>query len=265
MKERPILFSGAMVKAILEGRKTQTRRVVQYRHNGPRGDRKLHPPPDYVTTWHPNNGVGPEWHAEGPSPNGGTRGSGWTTCPYGVPGDRLWVRESFQPLLADGVKLSDANWKTGEGYAPRYVATDGRTEWMDLTTDSITDRCKPGIHMPRWASRITLEITDVRVQRVQEISEEDCIAEGIERIECDDPNFGWNRFSRKVEGGWHNFVTAQEAFRDLWDSINAARGHGWDPNPWTWSLTLKRIEYPLVTPCYFTRLVHLGNYQRLWK
>lgn len=159
VKERPILFSGPMVRAILEGRKTQTRRVI-----------KKHPLIDAGFTdefiKHPGNASA-------------------FICPYGQPGDRLWVRESFQPLLAEGVKWEDADYSTGEGYAINYVTTSSVVEFYDCRNDkAFCDRVTPSIFMPRWASRITLEITDVRVQRLQEISEEDAKAEGLDDNAC---------------------------------------------------------------------------------
>jgi hypothetical protein len=218
MKERPILFSGPMVRAILEGRKTQTRRVV-----------KSQPSED----WHPQVGVyAPtmvDRHGEeypGPDVFGASDECEGRICPHGAPGDHLWVRETFQPLLADGVKYRDSDWKTGIGYAPKYIATEPRVEYLDcFNDDELTDRCKPSIFMPRWASRITLEITDVRVQRVQEITEEDAEAEGV---------YSWSDMGPLD-------ICAKPLFSDLWDSINAKRGFGWDVNPWVWALTFKRV------------------------
>lgn len=211
MKERPILFSGEMVRAILEGHKTQTRRVINPQPFLEQGK-------DGAKNWwcldRSRSGYGSQvgnsaWE-EGAKPY-------ILHWPYGQPGDRLWVREAFQPLFADGVKFRDADWKTGKGYAIRYVATDGRTEWMD-PDDRVTDRCKPGIHMPRWASRLTLELTKVRIEKVQEISGEDIGAEGI-----------------KLSGNY------RASWRELWNSINAKRGFGWDANPWLWVLEFKRL------------------------
>jgi hypothetical protein len=204
MKERPILFSAPMVCAILKGRKTQTRRVV-----------KIQPQAQPASAKNLNNNGQQTWV----SPT--DLGSLWQVCPYGQPGDRLWVRESFQPLLVEGVKWRDSNYKTGVGYAPNYVATSPVIEFMDCGhDDEITPRVTPSIFMPRWASRITLEITGVRVQRLQEISIEDALAEGITHSTLNAP---------RVEYQW------------LWDSINAKRGLDWDKNPWVWALTFKVV------------------------
>jgi len=164
MKERPILFSSEMVRAILDGRKTQTRRVVN-----PRCAYK---------------------------------------CPFGRPGDRLWVRETFHtcPHCDGMVAYRAGGWKRGESFS-----------WDDLSP--LRPKCaahgwKPSIHMPRWASRITLEVVNVRVERVQDITDADAIAEGV-----------------KLPGVTQYEGRARDAFKALWDSINAKRGYGWDVNP----------------------------------
>lgn len=209
MRERPILFSGPMIRAILDGRKTQTRRIV-----------KPQPPPDYFTS-----PVKCEWYAPtlvnhrgedypGETVFGfGDEESGWV-CPYGSPGDRLWVRESF----AIGPK--DHGW--GQVI---YKAT--HSAGLNPLCEGFT-KWKPSIYMPRWASRITLEITDVRVQRVQEISEEDIRAEGVTLAPTElypHTNTG-SKLRRNFE--W------------LWDSVNGPGA--WARNDWVWAITLKRIN-----------------------
>lgn len=214
MKERPILFSGPMVRAILEGRKTMTRRVVK-----PDGAHHLFPFLDL-----PGNQTG-EW--------------AWCSsshvvskhihCPYGQVGDRLWVRESFQPLFADGVENHwETDWKTGKGYAISYPATDGIHEYLDAD-DNLTDACKPSIHMPRWASRILLEITAVRVERLQDISEADAQAEGAP--------FELGELERLILGAKAKY---RSGFCRLWQSINDPGS--WDANPWVWVVEFKRVQ-----------------------
>jgi len=212
MKERPILFSGPMVRAILDGRKSQTRRVVKPQR---------HPFGDMLTA----NEVALEFSS-------GTRS---VRCPYGQPGDRLWVRETFQPIFAEGVEYKDTDWSTGKGYSIRYVATDGITDWVD-PDDNMTNRCKPSIHMPRWASRITLEITGVRVERLQEISEEDAKKEGIES-EGGDPKM-WKSYNPKL--GWLSVDDPAMSYRTLWESINGPGS--WDANPFVWVVEFKRLD-----------------------
>lgn len=197
IKEHPILFSGEMVRAILDGRKTQTRRVVKPQ---PKGWSDFWPVGSH-TEWQDIVARLPFY-----------LGCGY--CPYGAPGDRLWVRESFQPLRSGD---EPGDWETGAGYSIKYAATDQLVEWVDYWNDNrITDRCMPSIHMPRWASRITLEIVAVGVERLQKITKADAIAEGS---------------------------TSVEAFEALWDRMNARRGLGWHTtNPWVWVLTFKRLE-----------------------
>jgi hypothetical protein len=189
-KERPILFSGPMVRAILDGRKTQTRRVIK--------PQPLHPQVSksdgYPGTWygHGQLGIEPEvW-----------------SCPYGVPGDRLWVRESVC-----------LDWRE----SPVYKADDPDGNGAREAGYSSEPKYKPSIHMPRWASRITLEISDVRVQRLQEISREDALAEGMEG------------------GCGPGYDCAQHAFMMLWDDINCDK-YPWASNPWVWALTFRRSE-----------------------
>lgn len=214
MKERPILFSGPMVRAILEGRKTQTRRVLKYEH--------FH---GCLTGDCP--------HQKQDECDACLAEYANTECPYGVPGDRLWVRESWA-LTGDRLIDPCLVYRADNAQLPICKHKGGHDLWYpDGCSDPITssELIKPdlshlgwrvSIHMPRWASRITLDITDVRVQLVQEISAFDAIDEGVQRQEAP--------------------YDAREPFRDLWDSINAKRGFGWETNPWVWALTFKKIE-----------------------
>lgn len=210
MTERPILFSGPMIRAILDGTKTQTRRVVTAKVWDQDEDGKRR---QYVTTpgvW----GDGREMTAAEVTER--------FRCPYGQPGDRLWVRETcLMQSVAEGPVL-DIMYADHEDYDICYPS---KGDAFDLGW-----RVRPSIFMPRWASRITLELTDVRVERVQEISEEDALAEGC--------------FDEKE----HDGSLPSEVFRDLWDSINAKRGYGWEVNPWCWVLTFRRVETQHGTP-----------------
>jgi hypothetical protein len=226
MAERPILFSAPMVRAILAGTKTQTRRAIKLPHANPLGQWEALP-------WGGPNGGRTQAGDTIPAQMviGHSRTGEVIGCPYGQPGDRLWVRESFQPFLAAGVEHCDADWKTGKGYAVGYVATDGRADWID-SDDNVGDAVKPSIHMPRWASRITLEITGVRVERLQDISEQDAQAEGIVR-HLD--GHGWH-----TEEGRHYMGSPQLAYAALWEQINGAGA--WEANPWVWVVEFKRLE-----------------------
>lgn len=222
MKERPILFSAPMVKAILEGRKSQTRRVVKSPHVTEADKWRVIPTKaDEPTTW--QSGI----HG-----GGGLFAAGETIkCPYGQPGDRLWVRENVQavekPDGQDGVHyLADMTFR------PIENTPQAAEMWLDLYDygkTGLRGRVVPSIHMPRWASRLTLEIVNVRVERVQEISRRDANAEGVE---C------------KVYQYARLEDAPQDKFRELWDSINGQRpGCAWADNPWVWV-----VEFRKVTP-----------------
>jgi len=219
MRERPILFSGAMVRAIIEGRKTQTRRVMK---------------PLPINAALIGNGIALIGVMA-------TQGIGdEIRCPYGFPGDRLWVRETWgvgtrpdpNEGWRDGIEYrADESYLSGSDLLPlRTVSTPA-----GITLDQYKAGWHPSIHIPRWASRINLEITDVRVRRVAEISEEDARAEGAE------PNEYANlRPDGELRDG--PSVAYRAGFHDLWDSINAKRGFGWATNPWCWCLTFKRVD-----------------------
>jgi hypothetical protein len=201
-KERPTNpFSGPMVRAILDGSKTQTRRVVKpvrrYEHNNICRPDLVEDP--YAVWWH------------GVSENVGC----FQICPYGTPGDRLWVRET---------------WAVQHEYdaaAPSEIGASAR--WHYAATEDLGGlRKRPSIFLPRRGSRILLEITDVRVQRLQEISADDCRAEGHP--------VDWSRsFDLEV----HNDA-ARDWYMDLWDTINGPGS--WDANPWVWAITFQRLE-----------------------
>jgi len=195
MKERPIIFNTENVKAILDGRKTQTRRIVK-------------PQPELTIT--------DEQYKDNMRLllYGGGR-----FCPYGEIGDRLWVRENWRVITDDN----------------RYaiVFKDGGMKFFDgQTTYKIEDYWKPSFFLPKWASRITLEITGVRVERLQEITTWDMEAEGLPY-----------KIERKNEAEEIcESEVAQEWFRCLWDSLNAKRGYGWEVNSWVWVIEFKKVE-----------------------
>ncbi len=206
MKERPILFSGEMVRAILDGRKTMTRRIVT-----PQFSQKWGCGCPNKSTFTLMNGD-QEWkdafavHVDRLTPTGHWQ---WVFCPYGKPGDRLWVRETWAQVGMPGTLSGYIRYKADEQNA---VGAYGAQKW------------KPSIFMPRWASRITLEITGVRVERLQDISEENAEAEGCT---------GDHRADRDLD--------AAQEFRSLWDSINGKRA-SWTSNPWVWVIEFKRAE-----------------------
>jgi hypothetical protein len=211
--ERPILFSGEMVRAILDGRKTQTRRALN-----PQPDSSLNA---YTARqvdrfklvgvdvksrraiFEAGNFAGPINAFR----DGRDSVKADIACPYGAVGGRLWVRETFGTMLhADGERV-------------HYLA-DGATP-KDWRGNAL--RWRPSIHMPCWASRLTLEITDVRVERLQSISYADVLAEG-----CPVASVG----ASPADHDW---------YRQLWESLNATRGFGWDVNPWVWVISFKQV------------------------
>ncbi|MBY0453759.1 MAG: hypothetical protein K2Q11_02615 [Burkholderiaceae bacterium] len=200
MKERPINLSGQAVRAILSGAKTQERRLVNLK-NG-----------EYMP------------------PSRRADVNGWMQmlrlCPYGKTGDRIWVRESWRADAGLNGKLAI----DFSGWPVRYEA-DGAVLRHGSFFGGMDGRRRPPAQMPRWASRITLEITGVRVERLQDISEADALAEGI------DPNAA-NSFAR-VAG-----ITRPNgfAYRDLWNRVNDP--DSWDENPWVWVLEFKRVDQP---------------------
>ena len=194
MTEHPIIFTGEMVRAILDGRKTQTRRVIKLR------DGSL--PDDCDIPAHEGKYIGdyimdfsktfPQWQQ--------------LDCPYGHPGDRLWVRETWMPLIGRNFEPTNQFVYKTDGWESKDK--DYKVGW------------KSSSFMPRSASRITLEIVSVRVERVQEISDTDMGAEGSP---------AYNTLLREV-------------FINLWNSFNAKRGYGWDVNPYVWVIEFKRLE-----------------------
>lgn len=203
MRERPILFSAPMVRAILAGRKSQTRRVVKPTMTAPRVAPLYMKPWVIDGEWQEDDQGLPCWAGEHPDYPTGEK---WFSCPYGKPGDQLWVRETWHL------------WGPPERQILEY-----RADCSD--PDQYT--WKPSIHMPRKYSRITLDITGVRVERLQDISEADAQAEGVA------PTAAGN--------GYPFAMPARMNFVDLWDGLNAARGYGWAENPWVWVISFRRI------------------------
>ena len=207
MKERPILFSAPMVHAILDGRKTQTRRIVK-----PGRD-------PYVGC------------QMAPCEIAGDINNGnFAIAPYGQPGDRLWVREAWARDDEDGCMMYRAD-------VGHDVCADA---WEQGRIEGVSRyRWRPSIHMPRWASRITLEISAVRVERLQDISYEDALAEGVADARPllangrpPETNETPDEISRRLR--W-----PQREYEILWNSINGPAS--WDKNPYVWVIEFKRV------------------------
>jgi hypothetical protein len=240
MKARPILFNGAMVRAVLSGNKTQTRRVIKSpaKNMQESGQEVIQRNPDN-DPWYKDH----VWSMRTKSGMWGdyTHERFLEFCPYGKVGDQLWVRETFQPIFAEGVTdWADVDYKTGEGYAPIYPATDKIAEFVGFDGD-ITTRCTPSIYMPRWASRIQLEITGVRVERLNDCSEADAMAEGCNDDYGEGDTLYWfDGLGVNKESGRLFAYNAKEAYSWLWESIN---GEGsWATNPWVWVIEFKVIK-----------------------
>jgi hypothetical protein len=206
IKERPILFSAPMVRALLADRKTVTRRVAKS-----------------------------------------------DACPYGQPGDRLWVKETFSAHVQTNIEYDE--WEEIEGSLVRpedgYEAR-ARFNYCADNDGAMPDRWRPSIHMPRWASRITLEITAVELQRLHDMSETDAIDEGILSVTDHDPGFLYQHFPEYCAERdlWQQVVgdrgkgplgpSPLARFKALWGTINGPES--WDANPMVWAVSFRRVQ-----------------------
>jgi hypothetical protein len=214
--ERGIIFSGPMVRVIPNGKKTQTRRVIKVQPTGA----------DYWTVHTDTMAFFPNTREANPK---------LLVCPYGRPGDKLWVRETWAALHGDPEDFHgshDIPLSSGDGYWKVAYKADGT--WPEKRMDRGFD-WRPSIYMPRWASRITIEITDVRVQRLREIDEDDAQAEGVE---CDlgEPEYQYGSGYGDVYTIYPD-GTFVAPYRRLWDIINAK--YSWESNPWVFALTFR--------------------------
>lgn len=220
MKEHPILFNGPMVRATLEGRKTVTRRVITPSMRSADSQFELHQRED--GSWQPMHTFD-----ESSMDDLGTEHP--IACPYGKPGDRLWVRETWAAdAQVDAVAPRDLS--QGE---PIHYPADGAVRQTGCAMIT-PGKGRPSIHMPRWACRILLEITDVRVERLQDISEDQAKAEGV-RLYTDHAELGdwWH-----VEGIETYSADPRKSFELLWQST----GGEWNANPWVWVVEFQRVQ-----------------------
>ncbi|MFA1286166.1 hypothetical protein ACDI96_26215 [Citrobacter telavivensis] len=230
MTERGMIFNGEMVRAILDGRKTQTRRVMK-----PQPDPC---PPPRGGNWWPSNVFKTMLHVEEEMQNGkgGWGGLVGDACPFGAVGDRIWVRETFQGPLVTEELFEEYRANPEKFETPQYCeyAADGgaKPEYCDLD-DNLRHGWRPSIHMPRWASRILLEITGVHVELLNAIREEDAQAEGVAQLR--------GGFWQHYQPGWtQHQLSARGSFVTLWKSIYGEES--WHSNPWVWVIKFKRIE-----------------------
>lgn len=211
MKERPILFNSEMVRAILYGRKIQTRRPIKSRkRNKPTVDPILSA---VSVSYCPDNS------------GGNLKEILARDCPQGQPGDRLWVRETFRYEGYGSRTKGDNKWHPYMTVQYKSDEEELKIECTEKTVlkyytkcsdDILGDPWRPSIHLPRWASRINLEITDVRVEKIQDISSEDILNEGMKK-------------------------SCYALWKVTWDAIYKKQGFGWDENPWVWVVCFKRI------------------------
>jgi len=242
IKERPILFSAPMVRAILEGRKTVTRRPVKVQPFDLSWSRRDHQF-EYAAGRAENGDEIDGFYAYS------TRSGGeWSAkCPYGQPGDRLWVRESFWHAgdwVATYPEDDTGSWSgtrrvhyRADGEPPNepnhHYPNGLKNGSFSAAVPAKLWRARPSIHMPRWASRILLEITAVRVERLQDITEDQAKAEGIQ-LYTDHAELGdwWH-----VEGIETYSADPRKSFELLWSSV----GGDWEANPWVWVVEFKQV------------------------
>lgn len=234
-RERPILFSGPMVRAILEGRKTVTRRAIKHQPDVPATDaipRRNYPHGPATVNWY--------WRPQHGHLNG-VPSHGWDfKCPYGEPGDRLWVRETWMDLRGTGVEHRPTPDSPLQRYA--YGADSPPGSASDEARKDFGLKWRPSIHMPRVASRILLEITAVRVERLQDGEGETAfgsryLAEGINRIHHGDGEYYYHAFESEPHPA--NWIDPFDAWRELLESINGAES--WAASPWVWVVEFKRV------------------------
>lgn len=218
MTARPILFSSPMVQGLLAGRKSQTRRMVKPQPYSncvgitPHGDEFLQVLLD---------GEGQRFTLGNVNQR--------IRCPYGTPGSLLWCREAFEVTAL------------GDIFTQITYCADGQvSDFPPMPHDGITKRTgkKPSIHMPRWASRLTLEITEVRLERLQEISEEDAIAEGADIATDESPDDVYEeRYGQGYDNGYYPEADHFIGYQHIWKAINGPGS--WDANPWVWAISFR--------------------------
>ncbi|HCR0782093.1 hypothetical protein ACU6YP_03980 [Klebsiella aerogenes] len=223
MTERGMIFNGEMVRAILDGRKTQTRRImkIQPEHSG-LGLRRVidskNGSDDGKYFWSLSDACGLKIRSKS------------FTCPFGSVGDRIWVREAFR-VHSRATDVATLVYKASERNS--WTEQTHRVPVSVCNKPATPEKWTPSLHMPRWASRLLLEITDVRVERLREISQADAEAEGVGKLK--------KGFWKNYQSGWTEFqLTARGSFATLWKSIYG--DESWYADPWVWVIEFKRIE-----------------------
>ncbi|EIV6180494.1 hypothetical protein ACU6ZN_18665 [Klebsiella aerogenes] len=225
MTERGMIFNGEMVRAILDGRKTQTRRImkIQPEHSGLGLHRVIdskNGSDDGKYFWSLSDACGLKIRSKS------------FTCPFGSVGDRIWVREAFR-VHSRATDVATLVYKASERNS--WTEQTHRVPVSVCNKPTTPEKWTPSLHMPRWASRLLLEITDVRVERLREISQADAEAEGVGKLK--------KGFWKNYQPGWTEFqLTARGSFATLWKSIYG--DESWYADPWVWVIEFKRIEEP---------------------
>lgn len=218
MNSKPIIFSAPMIQAILAGKKSQTRRVIKNLD-------MIQDVRDGVPYFEDAYG---DWHKTS------------TACPYGQPGDQLWLRETWDLRYWKYWEDGGYDYREWHGPLPRFLPSgwviNYRAGWQN--DDPELYQWRPSIFMPRWASRINLLIRSVRVERLQAISEADAIAEGIEIPSILLTGSTYPNLSYEIDGP----STIVDYYRQLWDTINAKRGYSWASNPWVFVIEFEVIK-----------------------
>jgi hypothetical protein len=238
VKERPILFSAPMVRALLSGTKTQTRRVVKSIELARGEARGVRVSPNTFCYLDFDGVPGLSWRPFGGSPTVPYPPEKVVAaCPYGAPGDRLWVKETWRPVASIPRRLNHYGLRTEsvQYAADRALETRQVTHGWKKPKAAKTGNVSP-LFMPRWASRITLEVTGVRAERLQDISEADAKAEGCSGFDPEPAAEGGTIFYR---AGISAAPDPRAHYRVLWESINGA--DSWALNPWVWVIEFRRL------------------------
>lgn len=215
-KERPLLVSTPLVPKMLDDSKTQTRRLNGLEHLGNATLLDVREQGGFLFARFARDNV-----------------EAWVKCPYGKPGERLWVRETW------GVNHIERGWLSTTKLAKddlEHVAYRADGDWQEQCGPCEGDEppWRPSIHMPRWASRITLEVAGVRVERLRSISDEDALAEGLVKVPSGDGSLTW-----WSAGLGRTYLSARRTFEDLWSSVHSVES--WNANPWVWVVGFKRV------------------------
>ncbi|HBY4594386.1 TPA: hypothetical protein MIU51_10930 [Klebsiella pneumoniae] len=229
MTERGMIFNGEMVRAILDGRKTQTRRIM-----------KLQPKPSKSRPgdfWFSSKKLESMVHVSDLAPGNSPIADYHLfiqehCCPFGAVGDRIWVREAFR-VHSRATDVATLVYKASERNS--WTEQTNRVPVAVCNKPATPEKWTPSLHMPRWASRILLEITDVRVERLNTISEEDATSEGVPPAGSLLPDYPGTFLTPKGD-----FATAKVAFQRLWESIYGEES--WKANGWVWVIEFKRVE-----------------------